>query len=66
MVSALTGVITIIGVFCLAKLLFDNNRTALIAALMTTVTPFLVFFDRLALADSMLMMFGVWTAFLPS
>jgi len=62
-VSVLTGVVTIIGVFCLTKLLFDDNRTAFLAALMATVTPFLVFFDRLALADSMLAMFGIWTLF---
>lgn len=34
---------------------------SLLAGLLYAISPFSVFFDRLALADSMLSMFGVWT-----
>jgi hypothetical protein len=36
-------------------------KVALIASLLYALSPFAVFFDRLALADSMLSMFGIWT-----
>lgn len=43
----------------------DENRNArkiaLVAALFWAISPYSVFYDRLALVDSMLAMFGVWT-----
>ena len=36
-------------------------QTALLASLIYAISPFSVFFDRLALADSLLSMFGIWT-----
>lgn len=63
-VSVLCGVAIIVGVYLLAKLLFKTNKVAILAAAITTVSPFLIFFDRLALVDSMLSMFGVWTLLL--
>lgn len=48
----------------ISKLLGKNNnavRAALIAMFFYAISPFTVFFDRMALTDSMLAMFGVWT-----
>lgn len=59
-VSVLTGVGTLVGVIVLAYLLFKSKRAALVAGVLYALSPFMVFFDRLALADSMLAMFGVW------
>lgn len=36
-------------------------RIAIVAGLFYAVSPYFVFFDRMALVDSMLTMFGVWT-----
>jgi len=38
-----------------------NANMALVASLFYAISPFAMFFDRLALADSMLSMFGIWT-----
>ena len=61
MLSVYTGVVTTAGVFFLSLLLFKSKNTALIAGLIYAISPFTVFFDSLALADSMLSMFGVWS-----
>lgn len=61
MVSGLCGLLTTIGVGLAGYLLFANRRLALFAAAIWAVLPYSVFFDRLALADSMLAMFYIWT-----
>jgi len=63
MVSVISGLSTTIGVFALTYLLFRSKKTSLIAAVIYALSPFSVFFDRLALADSLLTAFGVWTLF---
>lgn len=60
-VSILTGFGTMMGVSLLSWLLFKSKKVALVAALIYAVSPFTFFFDRMALVDSMLSMFGVWT-----
>ncbi len=60
-VSVLSGLGTMVGVFILTQLLVKSPKISLTASLIYAVSPFSVFFDRLALADSMLSMFGVWT-----
>lgn len=59
-VSVLTGFGTLVGTFLATQLLFSNKKVSLIAAFFYALTPFSVFFDRMALVDSMLAMFGVW------
>lgn len=58
--SVFSGVGTIIGIFVASYLLFKSKKSSLIAALIYSIVPYAVFFDRMALADSMLTMFGVW------
>lgn len=60
-VSVLSGFGTMIGVGFLSYLLFKSKRAALAAALIYAVSPFTFFFDRMALVDATLSMFGVWT-----
>jgi len=60
-VSALSGVGTSVGVFVLSYLLFKNRFSACVAAFIYALSPYAVFFDRMALVDSMLTFFGVWT-----
>ncbi len=60
-VSALSGLGSLVGVFTLSFLLFKSYRISLSSSLIFAILPFSVFFDRLALADSLLSFFGVWT-----
>jgi 4-amino-4-deoxy-L-arabinose transferase-like glycosyltransferase len=59
--SVFCGLGTMIGITLLSYLLFKNKKVAVVAALLYAVSPFTFFFDRMALVDSMLSMFGVWT-----
>src|SRR4030042_1949217 len=63
-VSVLAGFGTLIGVFLLTLQLFESRKTASMAAFIYAIVPFTVFFDRMALADSLLSLFGVWIMFL--
>jgi len=60
-ISVLSGFGTMIGVGFLSWLLFRSKKAALAAGIIYAVSPFTFFFDRLALADSLLSMFGIWT-----
>jgi 4-amino-4-deoxy-L-arabinose transferase-like glycosyltransferase len=60
MISVITGLGTSVGVFVLTSLLFKKQKASMIATLLYTISPYSVFFDRMALADSMLAFFGVW------
>lgn len=70
--SVFYGITTLVGIFTITYILLGcpiravadkkQARTiALIASFFWAVSPYSVFFDRLALVDSMLTMFGVWT-----
>lgn len=63
LVSVFAGLGTLIGIFLLTLRLFNSQRAALVAALFYAVSPFSVFFDRMALVDSMLTMFGIWSLY---
>lgn len=60
-ISVFTGIGTLAGISFLSWLLFKNIRVTLAAATIYSASTFTFFFDRMALADSMLAMFGVWT-----
>ncbi|KKU55454.1 hypothetical protein A3C34_00070 [Candidatus Amesbacteria bacterium RIFCSPHIGHO2_02_FULL_48_21] len=59
--SAMAGVGTVMGVGVAAFILFKKSRQALLAAALWAALPYAVFFDRMALSDSLLTMFVVWT-----
>lgn len=58
--SVLSGVSTLFGVFFLARQVF-GTKAALWSAFLYAITPYAVFFDRMALVDSMLATFTVWS-----
>lgn len=60
LVSVLAGFGSMIGVFIVSLLLFKKKQIAFFTALLYIVTPFTLFFDRMALADGLLSFFGVW------
>ena len=60
--SVISGFFTLLGVFVLSKKVF-NLRVAFWASLIYVVTPYTVFFDRMALVDSMLAAFTIWIVY---
>lgn len=62
LLSVISGFFTLVGVFFLSKRIF-NIRTAFWASLLYTITPYTVFFDRMALVDSMLSAFTIWSVY---
>lgn len=58
--SVLSGMGTSVGVFLGTYLLFKRKDVAFLAFLIYHLCPFALFFDRLALVDSLLTMFGIW------
>jgi len=61
LLSAAMSAGTIIGIFTLSYILFFNKKVSLIASGIYAVSSFAVFFDRMALVDSMLACFVIWT-----
>lgn len=61
LLSVLAGAGSLLGIGFLAYTLFADVLVALLTSLIYAFIPFTVFFDRLALADSLLAMFGVWS-----
>lgn len=57
-----TGFVSLIGIFSLLFYLF-NKKTAYIGALLYILTPFFLFYDRLALADSAVNAGFIWIFF---
>jgi hypothetical protein len=60
-VSVLAGLGSLIGIGLLGLILFSDPFIALFSSLIYAILPFTMFFDRMALADSLLAMFGVWS-----
>lgn len=58
--SVVSGYITLLGVFFLGRY-FINKKVAFVSALFVAITPFVVFFDRMALVDSLLAAFSIWS-----
>ena len=63
LVSVFAGFGSIIGLYFLAKELFSDN-IAKIAAVLYLILPFTLLYDKLALVDSLLTMFGIYAVFL--
>ncbi len=61
LVSVATGFGTLLGIAYLAAMLFGDPLVTSLSILVYAILPFSVFFDRMALVDSMLAMFGVWS-----
>jgi len=64
MVSVLSGFASLVGLFLLTYYLFKSQRAALMAILFYTFLPYTFFFDRMALVDSLLLTFAIWTLLL--
>jgi 4-amino-4-deoxy-L-arabinose transferase-like glycosyltransferase len=63
LISILSGFGTLVGIFVLARYL-RGARVALLASFLYIISPYMLFFDRMALVDSFLNFWGVWSLFL--
>jgi 4-amino-4-deoxy-L-arabinose transferase-like glycosyltransferase len=59
--SIMAGFGSLLGLTTLSYLLFTSINLSLLTAFLYAITPYTVFFDRLALVDSLLAMFGIWS-----
>ncbi len=64
LVSIMAGLGSLVGIGLLSFVLFSSPFVAVFASLIYATIPFTMFFDRMALADSLLSMFGIWSLFL--
>lgn len=60
MASVIAGFFSLVGIILVGRQLFSVAH-GLLAALLYIIIPFALFYDRLALADSYVAMFGIWT-----
>ncbi len=63
LVSVFTGLGSLLGVYFLARELF-GRKVAKIAGILYIILPFTLLYDRMALFDSLLTMFCIWSVFL--
>ena len=63
LLSIFSGLAILIATYLLTEKLF-SKKTALIASIFVIFQPFLLFYDRLAIVDSMLTGFGIWSFYL--
>src|SRR3989344_970733 len=63
-VSVVSGFFSMIGIGLLSWELFRKKRTAVIASFLYLVTPFTLMYDRMALMDSTLALFSIWSLYL--
>ena len=59
LLSVISGFATLLGVIFLSWKVF-GVKVAYFSALLVAITPYMVFFDRMALVDSMLAAFSIW------
>jgi 4-amino-4-deoxy-L-arabinose transferase-like glycosyltransferase len=57
------GFLTLVGLFLFTKALL-GNRAALFTSILYVITPYIVFFDRLALLDSSVSTIAIWSLYL--
>ncbi len=64
LVSVGAGILTAIGLFFLGKELFRNKWVGIVSSFFYVIFPFALVYDRLALYDSLVGTFSVWSLYL--
>jgi 4-amino-4-deoxy-L-arabinose transferase-like glycosyltransferase len=62
-VSIVAGAVTLAGIYAVSLILFNKKSIALMAALLYTVSPMMLLFNRMALYDTLVGMFAVWSLY---
>ncbi len=63
LVSVLSGVFAVVGIYLLGRELF-GKKTAILSSIIYIFSPFTFLYDRLALYDSLLSGIGIWSLYL--
>lgn len=63
LVSVGAGFLMLFGIYFLTNEVFKNKKVALLAAAIFVIFPFSLVYDRMALYDSLVAMFAVWTLY---
>ncbi len=61
LVSVICGYVSLLGIYFGSLALFNNKTISRLASVFYLFSPFAFFYDRFALVDGMLMMFGIWS-----
>ena len=61
--SVIAGAITLFGIYKISQLLFKSQKIAIIASLLYIFNPFSLFYDRMALFDSLLTSMLIWSVY---
>ncbi len=61
--TVITGFIGMLGIFALSNFLFHSRKITLLSAFLYIITPFSLFYDRIALFDSFLSSMLVWAVY---
>jgi 4-amino-4-deoxy-L-arabinose transferase-like glycosyltransferase len=62
-VSVISGFVAMIGIGLLGRELFKNNKIGILSSVLYLISPFSLMYDRMALMDSMLAMFSIWSLY---
>src|SRR5690606_26994157 len=63
LVSVISGFLGMIGIFFLASEIFKSRRTGVIASVLYLIYPFAMVYDRMALYDSLVATFFIWSSY---
>ena len=63
LVSVCSGLGPMLGIFFLTLHVTKSQKIALLSSILSCIVPYIFFFDRLALADSLLTMCAVWAIY---
>lgn len=64
LVSVVSGIATMTGLWLVAWELFKNKRIAFLVSFLYVICPFSLMYDRMALYDSLVAAFSVWNLYL--
>src|SRR5260221_8817672 len=61
--SVITGLVSMLGMFSLSQFLFRSRKIAILTAFLYILSPFALFYDKMALFDSFLSSMLLWTVY---
>jgi len=63
LISVFAGLASLIGIFFLAKELFKSKKIGFLSSLLYLIFPFCLMYDRMALMDSFVATFSIWSLY---
>lgn len=64
LVSVMAGLASMVGIYFLGTEVFKDKKVGLFSASLYLISPFSVFYDRIALMDTLVGTFAIWSLFL--